>query len=172
MIVREARAKDADAVCAIANPIIQKTLITFTTELRTPAQVEQEISERGSAFQVAETGAGVVGFATFGPFRKGPGYAATAEHTILLAPPARGAGIGRALMNRLEQVACDRGIHVLVGGVSGVNTAGISFHEKIGFVQTGLMPEVGCKNGQWLDLILMQKILDSDTAPDSLRGLG
>jgi len=172
MILRAARPGDADALCAIANPLIQETLVTFTTDLRTPEQVKMEIAARGTAFQVAETEGGVVGFATFGPFRKGPGYAATAEHTILLAPSARGAGIGRALMTRLEQVARGRGIHVLVGGISGANTAGALFHKRMGFVQTGLMPEVGRKNGQWLDLVLMQKILDTDTAPDSAQPVG
>ena len=171
MIVRAACAADADAVCAIANPIIQETLVTFTTELRTPAQVEQEISERGVAFQVAETENGVVGFATFGPFRKGPGYAATAEHTILLAPSARGAGIGRLLMTKLEQVAREQGIHVLVGGVSSANSAGVLFHKKMGFVQTGHMPEVGRKNEQWLDLVLLQKILAA-AVPDSSGRVG
>ena len=146
-------------------------MVTFTTELRTPAQVEQEISERGVAFQVAETENGVVGFATFGPFRKGPGYAATAEHTILLAPSARGAGIGRLLMTKLEQVAREQGIHVLVGGVSSANSAGVLFHKKMGFVQTGHMPEVGRKNEQWLDLGLLQKILAA-AVPDSSGRVG
>lgn len=172
MILRTAHCGDADAVCAIANPIIQDTLVTFTTDLRIPEQVKMEIAGRGTAFQVAETESGVVGFATFGPFRKGPGYAATAEHTILLAPSVRGSGIGRALMTRLEQVARDRGIHVLVGGISGANTAGILFHKRMGFVQTGQMPEVGRKNGQWLDLVLMQKILGGDAAPDSGQPVG
>jgi len=30
----------------------------------------------------------------------------------------------------------------------------------MGFVQAGRLPEVGRKNGQWLDLILMVRALD------------
>lgn len=166
MIIRPARAADATAVADIANAIIRDTLITFTTVLRTPEEVAGDIAARGEAFLVAEDAGRVVGFATYGPFRKGPGYAATREHTVLLAPEGRGRGAGRALMQRLEEVARGHGVHVLIGGVSGANPAGISFHKRIGFTEAGRLAEVGHKQGQWLDLVLMQKLLRRETAPD------
>lgn len=159
MILRPARATDAAAICAIANPIIRDTLITFTTAEKTPEGVAEEIAARLPGYLVGEIGGRVLGFASYGPFRGGPGYAHSKEHTILLAPEARGQGLGRALMARLEAVAADNGVHVLVGGVSAANPRGIGFHAALGFVEVGRMPEVGFKAGQWLDLVLMQKIL-------------
>ena len=72
-------------------------------------------------------------------------------------------------MQALEIRAMAAGIHVLVAGISGVNTRAIRFHEKLGFEQVGRLPETGCKQGQWLDLVLMQKILPEHaaTGPDS-----
>ena len=35
-----------------------------------------------------------------------------------------------------------------------------TLHEKFGFVQTGYMPQVGQKFGQWRDLVLMQLLLN------------
>lgn len=159
MIVRPALARDATAIAEIANAIIRDTLTTFTTQERSPADVADDIAKRGVAFQVVEQQGRVSGFATYGRFRNGPGYAHSREHSIQLAPEARGQGAGRALMLALEKVACADGVHVLVAGISAENPGAVAFHTALGFTQVGRMPEVGFKWGQWLDLVLMQKIL-------------
>lgn len=172
MILRQARAGDAPAICAIANPIIRDTLITFTTCERVPADVVADIAARGAAFQLAELDGTVAGFASYVPFRRGPGYAFTREHSIQLAPWARRRGVGRALMERLEAVAAARQVHALVAAISAANPAGIAFHARLGFAETGRLPEVGFKAGRWLDLVMMQKILPpaSQSGPDSMAG--
>lgn len=161
MILRRARAADATAICAISNPIIRDTLITFTTEQKTPEGVAAEIAARGPAYLVGEIEGQVLGFASYGAFRAGPGYARSAEHSVQLAPQARGRGMGRALMARLADVAAENGVHVLVAGISGANPDGIAFHAALGFAKVGRLPEVGYKAGRWLDLVLMQKILQT-----------
>lgn len=159
MILRQARLQDAEAIKALANDIIENTQVTFTTKTRTLAEIEAEIRDKGKRFLVAEVDGILAGYASYGAFRSGPGYAHTAEHTIHLAPTSRGKGIGRALWEQLEQVARDDGIHVLVAGISGANPGAIGFHTAMGFSKAGQMPQVGRKFGEWLDLVLMQKIL-------------
>ena len=44
-------------------------------------------------------------------------------------------------------------------GVPAENTAGVAFHERVGYRTIGVFPEVGFKFGRWLDLVLMQKRL-------------
>lgn len=167
MILRPATAADAPAICAIINPIIRDTAITFTTIERTPQAVAAEIEDRLPAFLVAEKDGAVIGFASYGPFRGGPGYAHTREHSVHLSPQARGKGAGRALMAALETVGRQQGIHVLVAGISAANPAAIAFHTRLGFAETGRLPQVGTKFGQWHDLVLMQKVLRANGAPDS-----
>ena len=157
MILRPATEADIPPILAIWNPLIRQTAVTFTTEEKTPETLAAELTARGEAFIVAETGGRIAGFASFGPFRAGPGYRHTAEHTVILADHARGRGTGRALMTRLESVARGRDIHTLIGAVSGENAGAIAFHEAMGFARVGLLPEAGHKFGRWMDLVLFLK---------------
>ncbi len=174
MILRQARRADAAAICEISNPIIRDSTITFTSAERDIASVSADIAARGLAFQVVEVNGKVAGFATYGPFRSGPGYRRTCEHSIQLAGTARGKGLGRLLMQRLESVALAEGIHVMVAGISATNPPAVAFHQALGFSHVGRLPEVGYKNGVYLDLILMQKLLQPgpDGAPDTLASSG
>ena len=162
MKLRAAGRQDAQAIATIWNGYIRDTAATFTTAQKSAADVAGLIAARqsgGACTFVADEAGALVGFATAGAFRGGPGYRYTLEHSVLLAPQARGRGTGRALMARLEAAAHAGGAHVLVAGVSGENAAGLAFHRAIGFETVGRMPQVGRKFGRWMDLVLMQKIL-------------
>lgn len=159
MIVRQAEAADAEAIAAIWNDTIDNTANTFTTQRKTRDGLAADIAARGAGFVVAQSGGEVIGFATYFPFRGGPGYAHTVEHTINLSAAARGKGAGRALMATLEEAARAAGMHSIWAGISGENPAGVAFHAAIGFTHVARLPEVGFKFGRWMDLILMQKML-------------
>jgi len=158
-MIRAARADDAAAIVAIWNPLVEGSTITFTTAQKTEEGLRAMIAERGENFLVAELDDEILGFASFGSFRSGSGYAASAEHSIILSPAAQRRGVGMALIRALEDRARTSGKHVLVAGISGENEAAIAFHRAAGFDETARMSEVGRKFGRWLDLVLMQKIL-------------
>ncbi|MDP5217892.1 N-acetyltransferase family protein [Ruegeria sp. 2205SS24-7] len=162
MIIRRAVEQDAPAVAALINDMVRGSLITFTVEERDPEQVAEQIRRSGPRFLVAEEAGEVLGYASYKPFREGPGYRHSAEHSILLAPAAHGRSTGRVLMNRLEDIAVRDEIHVLIAGISSANPAAVGFHKALGFEEVGRMPQVGRKWDQWLDLVLMQKILAAD----------
>jgi len=161
-MIRDATPADAPGIAAIWNPVIRDTAITFNAAEKTDADIAQMITDRqqeGHAFLVAETGQRIAGFATYAQFRGGVGYARTMEHTILLAPDAQGAGLGRALMTALESHARAAGAISLFAGVSAENPAGRAFHARIGFTEVAILQRVGFKFGREMDLILMQKFL-------------
>jgi L-amino acid N-acyltransferase YncA len=160
MSIRAARREDAAQICALWNPLIETTATTFTTTLKTVDSVAADIAARGDAFIVAYSGDQLLGFSTYFPFRSGPGYARTKEHSINLSPEARGRGTGRALMQALEAQARADEIHALWAGISAENPAGVTFHRRVGFTEIARLPEVGYKFGRWMDLVLMQKRLD------------
>jgi len=162
MLIRPATAKDSRTICAIWNPLIRDTTITYTNVEKTPDDVETMLAEKqvaGHPFFVACIGDKVMGFTTYGTFRSGPGYAKTMENTVILAPDAKGKGMGSQLMTTLEEHAKNAGIHSLIAGIDGANTPAILFHKAIGFEVVGDIKEAGFKFERWHRLVLMQKLL-------------
>jgi L-amino acid N-acyltransferase YncA len=163
--IRPACRQDADAIAAIWNPVITNSLATFNSQPKSVKDIEAMLDEKhasGYPFLVFEQGA-VQGFATYGQFRGGVGYAKTLEHTIILAPQAQGQGAGRALMGGLCDHARAAGANSMWAGNSAVNLGGIAFHSAVGFEHVAKLPKVGYKFGQWLDLILMVNWLSQNT---------
>lgn len=154
-MIRPAQASDACWIRDLWNGVIADTLITFTTELKSTEDIGDMIARRPVLVL-----AGQDGFATYGPFRSGPGYAGTVEHSIMLSPRARGQGQGRVLLEALIRTARHDQKHVMVAAVSGANPDAMAFHAALGFEQVGRMPQVGHKADKWLDLVLMQKLLN------------
>ncbi|SFP17202.1 GNAT family N-acetyltransferase [Tranquillimonas alkanivorans] len=158
-MIRPARPDDAPGICAIWNGFIRDTLVTFNPIEKTPEDVAALISGRardGHGTFVADSDGRIDGFATYGQFRSGVGYARTMEHTVLLSPAAQGRGTGRALMDELIAHARAGGAHSLFAGVSSGNPVGRAFHARLGFEEVAVLPKVGFKNDHWLDLHLMQ----------------
>jgi phosphinothricin acetyltransferase len=161
-MIRPATPTDLPDVLAFWNPMIRDTTVTFSSEEKTLESLSAMIAARraaGQEFFVAEDAGRVLGFVTYGQFRSGNGYVHAMEHTIILAPEARGMGLGRTLMATLEDHARAGGCHIMVGGVSAENAAGVAFHAAVGYPEVGRVRQAGRKFDRWIDLVLMQKLL-------------
>jgi phosphinothricin acetyltransferase len=169
--IRDAAPADIPAMTDIQNALIPTTTIEWTD---TPHTDEERLAwladheARGFPVLVADEDGVVVGWTAYGDFSdsiKRPGYRFVVEHTIHVREDRWGSGVGRRLMTALIERARTAGIHVMVGAVDGANEASIRFHERLGFAEVARMPEVGAKHGRWLDLVLLQLVLDDRPAP-------
>ena len=100
-----------------------------------------------------------LGFASCGPYRHHQGYLHAAEHSLYVVPSARRAGIGTALMARLEDECRMIGIHTLIGVIDSENLPSIELHRNCGYQYAGTVREAGWKFGRWLSIEYYQKIL-------------
>ncbi|MCE1235975.1 MAG: N-acetyltransferase family protein [Hyphomicrobiales bacterium] len=172
MQLRDATEADLDGITAIYNDAVANTTAIWNEKLVDRDNRARWMADRRAAgypILVAEAADGAVaGYATFGDWRPFDGYRHTVEHSVYVAASARGQGVGEALMRELLTRARLLRKHAMVAGVEAGNLASIRLHEKLGFVTVGLMPEVGCKFGRWLDLAFLQITLDDRRDPDAV----
>jgi phosphinothricin acetyltransferase len=170
-LIRPATAADVPAITAIQNALISTTTIEWRDDLHTDSERGawlERCEAEGFPVLVAEVDGAIVGFAAYGDFRdtaKWPGYRYVVEHTVHVREDQWGSGVGRALMGALLEHARAAGRHVMVGAVDGANEASIRFHERLGFTEVARLPQVGAKHGRWLDLVLLQVVLDERSRP-------
>jgi len=163
VIVRDAGEADLPAILEIYNnEVLNETSIwnDKIADLASRRAWWEERVSRGFPVYVADVDGAIAGYATFGDFRPHQGYRFTVEHSIYVATPVQRRGIGSVLLTRLIAEARRLNMHAMIGGIAADNTASIALHQRFGFVETARMPQVGFKFGRWLDLVLMQKLLD------------
>jgi phosphinothricin acetyltransferase len=51
-------------------------------------------------------------------------------------------------------------MHVMIAGVVSTNEASLALHRRLGFVEVGRLPEVARKFDEWLELVLLQLVLE------------
>ncbi len=161
-MIRDAEPRDLVRIMAFWAPMVRDSMVTFSSEPKGLHDLHAMLEDRrakGRGFLVAEVDGVVAGFASYDQFRGGNGYAHSMEHTIILDVPARGRGLGRALLNAICDHGAAAGAHVMMAGVSGGNAQGVAFHAACGFTEVARVPQVGRKFDQWWDLVLMQRML-------------
>ena len=157
--IRAARPTDAPAIVAIYNDGMAGRQATFETRPRTPAEIADWF-ERDLPFLVAEDRAGrVVGFARVTPYSDRPFYAGVGEHTVYVDAAARGQGLGRRLLEALAVEAGRRGLYKLTSRVFMTNAASRAAHRAAGFVEVGVQRRHGRLDGEWKDVMVVERLL-------------
>ena len=84
-------------------------------------------------------------------------YAGVVEHSVYVAPTARGRGVGRALLDALIASAEAAGIWTIQSGIFPENTASAALHRAAGFRDVGRRERLGQHNGSWRDVIFIER---------------
>jgi L-amino acid N-acyltransferase len=70
-----------------------------------------------------------------------------------------------ACLEALVLEASVLGKHVLIAAIDASNIASLTLHRRLGFEQVAHFREVGRKFDRWLDLVFVQRLLESSTSP-------
>jgi phosphinothricin acetyltransferase len=158
---RLATLADAAAIASIYNEGIEDRIATFETELRSTAQLEASLKDKGDRYPtvVAERDGQVVAWASAGSYRSRPAYAGVAEHSVYVARAARGTGAGLVALQALCRVYGERGFWKLVSRIFPENTASLALHDRCGFRVVGVYTRHGKLDGEWRDCVIVEKLL-------------
>jgi phosphinothricin acetyltransferase len=153
--------RDIEAICAIHNQGIVDRIATLETALRAPEDTRAWLVERGPRHPVivAEVDGTVVGWASLNRFNARAAYDAVADFSVYIERSWRGKGIGRQLLERLIELARGIGFHKMVLAAMAYNSAGLALYTDAGFTRVGIYHEQGQLDGQWVDVVIMEKLL-------------
>ncbi len=159
--VRSVSLSDAAAVCAIYNPYVLDTVITFEQAPVAAVEMAARIRDYTALYPwlVAVVDATVVAYAYATRWRTRAAYDYTLESTIYVAPAYTGRGIAKPLYLQLLRELKSCGVHAVVGCIALPNDASIALHEKCGFVKVAHFPQVGRKFERWVDVGFWQTTL-------------
>ncbi|MET9868858.1 N-acetyltransferase family protein [Streptomyces sp. NPDC006386] len=84
-------------------------------------------------------------------------YAGVVEHSVYVAPAARGRGVAGALLKALIGSTEAAGIWTIQSGIFPENTASLALHERVGFRVIGTRQRIGRHHGVWRDVVLVER---------------
>ena len=161
MDVRLATLDDAEPIRQIYNLEVTTSTATFDLVPRSLEEQRTWLAERSGAraVLVAEIGGRVGGFGSLSPWRDRPAYATTVEDSVYVHRDHQGQGVGSTLLEALVTTATAHGFHACMARIVGGHDASIALHRRCGFEVVGTEREVGRKFGKWLDVVLMERLL-------------
>jgi L-amino acid N-acyltransferase YncA len=153
--IRDVRPEDWRHVAEIYWDGMRDGLATFETEV--PSWEEWDAAHPLRV--VAELDGAVVGWAALSQASTRRCYAGVAENSVYVAEPARGRGVGRALLEALIRRAPKAGIWTIQTAIFPENRASLALHERCGFRVVGTRERIAKRDGIWRDTVLLENRL-------------
>lgn len=159
--VRQATQDDLVSILDIYNQGIEDRIATLETETKDLAYMEDWFQQHHSRYAVlvAESGTGIVGWASLNPYSHRCAYDGVADLSIYVERSFRGKGIGSALLSPLEHAAMDNGFYKIVLFTFPFNDQGQRLYRKKGYREVGVFEKQGVMEGKFIDVMIMEKLL-------------
>ena len=173
LLTRLATVDDAAAIRDIYNLEVTNSIVTFDLVPRSLDDQRRWLSDRSGAHavivaeQMVDRGDGrraspvVVGYAALSPYRVRPAYSTSVEDSVYVHRDHQGKGVGKLLLHDLLEVAVAHGFHSVFARIVDGHGASIALHQALDFEHVGTEREVGRKFNRWLDVVIMQRLLQN-----------
>jgi L-amino acid N-acyltransferase YncA/DNA-binding transcriptional ArsR family regulator len=156
LTVRPMQPGDAGPVLAVYQAGLDAGDASFETGV--PSWADFDAARLPGHRHVATGDAGeLLGWVAASPVCSRGAYAGVVEHSVYVAPGARGRSVGTALLRALIGSTEAAGIWTIQSGIFPENTASLRMHEREGFRVVGIRERIGCHRGRWRDVVLVER---------------
>jgi L-amino acid N-acyltransferase YncA len=159
MNARPATPDDAEAIASIYNQGIDDRVATFETRPRCAADIRAWF-DGVHPIVVVEDSAQVVAFASTSTYRPRDCYAGIAETSVYVTRSFRRHGAGSFALLALMDAARQAGFWKLVSRIFPENTASRALVRELGFREVGVYEKHGKLDGEWRDVVIVERLLD------------
>lgn len=159
--IRVAAINDIDEILAIYNEGIIDRIATLETKIKDKAYMIEWFHRHSNRFKVivAVLEGEVVGWASLNQYNSRAAYDGVADLSIYIQRNFRGKGVGGMLLSYLEGLAKENGFHKMVLFTFSFNGLGQGLYKKSGFREVGVFINQGMLDGQYVDVMAMEKLL-------------
>ena len=160
--IRRAAPDDVAAITSIYNHYVRTSPATFDIEEKSIEDRVAWLSSHDESLPVlvAERAGEVVGWGSVSPWATRPGWRRTVELSVYVGEVATGGGVGPRLLDALVAACREAGHHALMAQIVADNAPSLKMAERAGFRRAGTLTQVGRKFDRWLDLAVVELILE------------
>jgi L-amino acid N-acyltransferase YncA len=159
--IREITATDYQIVAEIYNESIRLGTVTMDETLKTANDIAGWLAnfhdrEKLVVFTENEI---VIGWGIIKRYSDREGYRFACETAVYFTAAKLGKGYGTTMKKHLIEICKELQYGHLVAKVFANNTGSIAYNEKLGYTIVGRQDQIGFKNNQWIDMIIMQYVI-------------
>ncbi|HAA16648.1 MAG TPA: N-acetyltransferase [Cytophagales bacterium] len=156
-----ARPEDYRAIAEIYNEAIHKGNASMEEAIKSEADIAGWVSKfhARERLYAQVKGDDVVGWGIIKRYSDREGYRFACETAVYLRQSETRKGYGSAMKKHLITEARSMDYHHLVAKIFAINESSIQYNLQLGYTIVGTQKEIGFKNGQWMDIVIMQLVL-------------
>jgi L-amino acid N-acyltransferase YncA len=161
LVIRSAKESDIISIQEIYNQGIEDRIATLETEKKDFKYMKEWFDKHTDRYKiiVAEQAGQIVGWSSLNQYNNRCAYNGVADISVYILRENRGKGIGKKLLAELESLAKEEGFHKMVLFTFPFNQLGQGLYKKMGFREVGIFKNQGILDGQFVDVLAMEKLL-------------
>ncbi|WP_312075969.1 N-acetyltransferase family protein [Chryseobacterium sp.] len=158
--LREMRPGDEARVLEIFQQGIDGGIATFETE--SPSAEAWNMEFFNECRWILENDKNeIIGWCGLKPVSKRDCFKGVGEVSIYFDNEYQGKGLGSVLLKKLIVDSEEHGFWTLQANIFPENEASLKFHQKFGFRTVGVRKKLGKLNGEWKDVVMLEKRSDT-----------